>query len=172
MEVQRSSQQKTRSFSRGLVSGSVAAITSGLAIALFSKKDSRTAYSAQNAVSHWLWGEEATHRHDLSVRHTLVGYGIHHASAVFWGVIYEHLMRSKPLPPTAELLRATAFAGVANFVDYRLTPPRFKPGFERHLSRKSLALVYGAFAVGLAAGHLLQQGQRRDRPAASATRRT
>lgn len=157
MEVQLPSQQKTRNFSRGLVSGSVAAIASSLALVLLSKKESRTALSAQNAVSHWVWGEEATHRHGLSVRHTLVGYGIHHASAVFWGVIYETLTRSKPLPPGAELLRAMAFTSVANFVDYRLTPQRFKPGFERHLSRKSLALVYGAFAVGLAAGHLLQQ---------------
>lgn len=160
MEVQRPAQYKRRSLSRGLISGSVAAITSSAALLLLSKKDSRTALSAQNAVSHWVWGEEATHRHGLSVRHTLVGYAIHHASAVFWGVIYERLTPSRPLPPAAELLRATAFAGLANFVDYRLTPQRFKPGFERHLSTRSLAIVYGAFAVGIAAGHLLQQRPR------------
>lgn len=153
--------RKPSALGRGLVSGSIAAVLSTLVLVIQSKKEAKSALSAQNAVSHWVWGEEAKHRHELSVRHTVLGYAIHHASAVFWGVIYERLVRSKrPLSPPAELLRASAFAGVANFVDYRLTPHRLKPGFEHHLSKKSLVFVYAAFAAGLAAGHLLQQ--RRD----------
>lgn len=153
--------RKPSALVRGLVSGSIAAVASTLVLVMQSKKEAKSALSAQNAVSHWIWGEEAKHRHELSMRHTVLGYGIHHASAVFWGVIYERLTRSKPpLSPPAELLRASAFATVANFVDYRLTPHRLKPGFEHHLSKKSLVFVYAAFAAGLAVGHLLQQ--RRD----------
>ena len=153
--------RKPSALGRGLVSGSIAAVASTLVLLMQSKKEAKSALSAQNAVSHWIWGEEAKHRHGLSVRYTVLGYAIHHASAVFWGVIYERLVRSKrPLSPPAELLRASAFATVANFVDYRLTPHRLKPGFEHHLSTKSLVFVYAAFAAGLAAGHLLQQ--RRD----------
>ena len=149
--------QETRSLARGGITGSIAAVTSALALMLRSKSEAPTALSAQNAVSHWVWGDKAKHQHRTSLRYTLVGYGIHHASAVFWGVIYEHYFASKPLPPGREVLRATAFTALANFVDYRLTPYRLKPGYEHHLSKKSLALVYGAFALGLAAGHLLQR---------------
>jgi hypothetical protein len=46
---------------------------------------------------------------------------------------------------------------VACFVDYQLTPDRLKPGYERHLSRPSLAVVYGAFGVGLALGAMLSR---------------
>ena len=142
---------------RGLISGSVGALTSTAALLLRSRHDARTALSAQNAVSHWVWGEEAMRQHSLSARHTLVGYGIHHASSVFWGVLYERSIEGAPPESLSrELLRASAFSVLANVVDFHLTPRRFKPGFERHLTKKSLLAVYAAFAVGLAAGHLLQ----------------
>lgn len=148
------------SFARGLVSGTAASLASTAALLLLSKLEAKTALSAQNAVSHWVWGERAKERHALSVRYTLLGYAIHHASSVFWGVIYEHyLKRAEPLPLPLELARALAFAALANFVDYRLTPQRLKPGFERHLSTKSLVIVYSAFAVGIATGHVLQRGR-------------
>lgn len=142
---------------RGLVSGSVAAAASGIALLMRSKRDAKTALSAQNAVSHWVWGEEAKYRHKFSARHTLLGYGIHHAASVFWGAIYERYVCAKPVPAHEELLRAAMFAAFANFVDYQLTPHRFKPGFEHHLSKRSLLIVYGAFAAGLAIGHRLQR---------------
>lgn len=41
---------------------------------------------------------------------------------------------------------------MACFVDCKMTPERLRPGYEEHVSKRSLALVYGAFAVGLAAG--------------------
>ncbi len=41
------------------------------------------------------------------------------------------------------------------FADYQLTPRRFQPGYEAHLSKPSLAVVYGAFGVGLALGAML-----------------
>jgi hypothetical protein len=43
-------------------------------------------------------------------------------------------------------------------VDFQLTPERLTPGFEHRLSHRSLAAVYGAFAVGLAVGALLVGG--------------
>ncbi len=154
--------RKPSALQRGLVTGSFAAVASALVLAMQSKKEAKSSLSAQNAVSHWIWGEEAKYRHGFSLRHTVLGYGIHHASAVFWGVIYERLVRSRrPLSPPAELLRASAFTTVANITDYQLTPHRLKPGYEHHLSKKSLVFVYAAFAAGLAAGHLLQQ--KRDR---------
>ncbi len=48
-------------------------------------------------------------------------------------------------------------AAVANVVDYKLTPKRLQPGYERQVSRKSLAWAYAAFAAGLAAGAYLRE---------------
>ena len=53
------------------------------------------------------------------------------------------------------LAASTAASAVACFTDYQLTPKRLRPGYEERLSRPSLALVYGAFGLGLAAGALL-----------------
>mgnify|MGYP006154148737 CR=1 FL=1 len=48
----------------------------------------------------------------------------------------------------------------ANFVDYKLTPRRLQPGFEAQLSKKSLFLVYAAFAVGLTVYDMTKRGRR------------
>jgi len=45
---------------------------------------------------------------------------------------------------------AALVSTLANIVDFKLTPKRLMPGFERHLSRPSLAMVYTAFGLGLA----------------------
>jgi hypothetical protein len=62
--------------------------------------------------------------------------------------------------PAAALAAAAATTAAACFTDYRLTPHRLQPGFEQHLSRTSLAAVYGAFALGLAAGAWMVHRQR------------
>ena len=58
-------------------------------------------------------------------------------------------------PTVRRALAATAASAVACFTDYPLTPRRLHPGYEMRLSTPSLALVYGAFGLGLAAGALL-----------------
>jgi len=42
----------------------------------------------------------------------------------------------------------------AYLIDYHLIPSRFTPGFEKRLSGKSLAAVFVALAMGLAARDL------------------
>lgn len=139
---------------RGALTGSVASATSAAALALCSQKENRSPFSAVNAVSHWLWGDKAARKDQPTLRYTLLGYGIHHASAVFWGVLFERwfrqvLARRRPVPTVAA---GTAMAAVACFVDYQMTPRRLHPGFEQRLSTGSLALVYAAFGAGLALG--------------------
>lgn len=111
-----------------------------------------SAASASNAPSQWVWGEPARHRHDVSLRHTLLGYGIHHASSLLWGSVHEGaLARTR----ARLVLVAPAVAAAAMVVDYVVVPRRLSPGFERHLSRTGLAAVYATFAVGLALGSRL-----------------
>ena len=140
--------------SKGMVPGALASITSTLALALRARQESGSMFGGANAVSHWLWGDKAFARDEPSLKYTLVGYAIHHASSLFWAVIFEQVaakvLDRKSVGVTTAAAAATA--AVACFVDYNMTPQRLHPGYEERVSKKSLALVYGAFAIGLAAG--------------------
>jgi hypothetical protein len=145
------------SMQRGMVSGTTASLLSTLALAGLGKGETGSMFAPTNAISHWLWGDKAARRNRPSLRYTLAGYLIHHASATFWAVLFERFMGNKlnPERPALALEAATAASAVACFTDYQLTPRRLHPGYEMRLSRPALALVYGAFGLGLAAGALL-----------------
>ena len=137
-----------------LVSGSLAAVTSTAALAARGARETNWPLAPTNAVSHWLFGDEAARQNRFTWRHTAVGYATHHVASLLWSFLYEKLFAERRARATPRQLvtDAVAVAAVACFVDYQLTPRRFMPGYERRLSRTSLALVYLAFAAGLAAG--------------------
>jgi len=64
------------------------------------------------------------------------------------------------LAPLAAAAGGAAVAAGAYVTDYYLVPKRFTPGFEKRLSGQSLALVYGALALGLAVSALLSDRRR------------
>jgi hypothetical protein len=137
---------------RGLASGSLASAASAAMLALCAALEGRRALSPLNGPSQWIWGERAARRSDVTLRHTALGYAIHHASAVMWATLHEKTFDpARRRPASAELSRAAATAAFAAFVDYALTPRRFEPGFEKHLSLPSIVATYAAFALGLAA---------------------
>jgi hypothetical protein len=142
---------------RGLVGGAVSSLLSTGALAALGKREAGSAYAPTNAVSHWFWGEQAARNMEPSMRYTVPGYLIHHGSAMFWSVIFERLCGDllDRKDPALTLGVGTAASAVACFVDYQLTPQRLKPGYEKHLSRPALALVYGSFGLGLALGAML-----------------
>ena len=69
---------------RALFSGSVASVASTMALALCGRRDVRSAVTPLNGPSQWVWGSAAPYEDGFSVRHTLVGYAIHHLASVFW----------------------------------------------------------------------------------------
>lgn len=142
---------------RAWLPGALASAASALVLAQRGQSETGSMFAAVNAISHWWWGEAATHRDRATWRHTALGYAIHHASSLFWALVCERscgalLDRRKPAVTAAVALGTTA---LACFTDYQITPPRLRPGFERRLSCRSLLLVYGAFGIGLAAGAIL-----------------
>lgn len=142
---------------RGLVSGATSSVLSTVALALLGKREDDSHFAPTNAISHWYWGEKAARRDRPSLRYTLTGYAIHHTSATFWAILFERAcgdLLDRREAATA-LAIGTAAAGVACFVDYEMTPQRLTPGYEKRLSRQALAVVYGAFGLGLAAGAML-----------------
>lgn len=142
---------------KGLLPGALASVASSGMLALRAKKEAGSAFAGTNATSHCLWGDEAFQHDAPSWKYTLVGYAIHHASSIFWAALFERtaapVLERKSIGAT--VAAAAAASAVACFVDYQLTPKRFQPGFEERVSRASLALVYAAFGIGLAAGAVI-----------------
>lgn len=149
---------------RALVSGACSSVASSVALAYRGTRDCGSALTPINAVSHWVWGDDALRQRGGSLRFTAVGYAIHHATATLWAVLYEKLAaRHAPTPSALDAVNAAAtIAAVSAVADFRLTPARFTPGFERCLSDRSLVAVYGALGAGLAL-HAVLRSRRRTR---------
>lgn len=137
---------------QALVSGALASLLSTVALAVCGRLENRSAAGAVNGPSQWVHGRRAAYRRGASLRHTLVGFVIHHAMATGWAVLHERVFGAgkQTQSLTKRMAPAAVTAAVANVVDFKLTPKRLHPGFEAQLSRKSLLVVYAAFAVGLA----------------------
>lgn len=151
---------------RAITAGSIASALSIVVASAFARGRTGSVASAPNATSQWVWGEPARRRHGVSLRHTLLGYAIHHASSVWWACFHEAWMDKTRLPAW---MIAPAVGTAAMVVDYGVVPKRLTPGFERHLTRAELAAVYVAFSAGLWIGSQLTRGLRpgRGRPSRS-----
>ena len=155
---------------RTLLSGSAASLLSTALVVLRSRQETGSRYAGLNAISHWLWGPRAYRADEATWRHTAPGLAIHQASALFWGALFEMLLRLlRPRPPRSAnrsgnppaslsslslgdvAATAAVVTAVAALTDLRLVPDRLTPGFENRLRPGSVALVYLAFGCGLLA---------------------
>jgi hypothetical protein len=139
-------------YRQAVLSGAMASLLSAAVLALCGEIENRRPAGPLNGPSQWIYGRWAARVHKPSLRHTLTGYLVHHVTATGWALLHERVLgKHKAQQPIPQRLgRAALTAGLANFVDFQLTPKRLRPGFETQLSRKSLFAVYAAFAVGLA----------------------
>ncbi|NEX61239.1 hypothetical protein [Noviherbaspirillum galbum] len=142
---------------KSLVSGTVAGIATALAASLAGKRETDSYAAPLNATSHIVWGNENAGRQDrASAKFTLTGFLLNHASSIFWAAIYERLFGGKRNTSSVTPVVGAALVTAGAYVtDYYLVPKRLTPGYELRLSGRSLAVIYGALAVGLVAGHLL-----------------
>lgn len=146
----------TRIALSALISGTAASLMSTAALALLARAEGKGAFQPTNATSHWLHGDGAASHAEADVAHTLVGYGTHHASALFWALPFHVWLESQPPRNGLELLRdASVMSAIAAAVDYGITPRRLTPGWELVLSKRSMVATFGAMALGLAAGALV-----------------
>jgi hypothetical protein len=138
----------------GWAAGSAASAASAAALLFAGQRETGHPAAPVNAISHWVWDRPAYRQDPPSLRHTLVGYLVHHGASVFWATLYAAAWarRREQRRAPAALATAAAAAAVACFVDLRMTPERLTPGYEHRLSGKAMAAVYVCFAVGLAAG--------------------
>lgn len=159
---------------RAVISGTVSGLATA-GVASFAGKHENGSYAAPlNATSHIIWGEEAAYHDRPSLKYTLTGFLLNHASTIFWASFYEKLFgrhgvrqRMQRLPFTVSpgpvflvkpLCRGATVATAAYIIDYHLIPKRFTPGFEKRVSGKSLTAIFAALAVGLAARDMIDAG--------------
>jgi hypothetical protein len=149
----------SQAFRNGLVSGTVASIISTLSLAFFGKAELDKSAAPVNAPSQWIWGRHAPYENRFSLRYTVVGYAIHHAASIFWAILHEKLRPrlSQTGSKTAAIAPAIVTTAAAYVVDFYVIPKRLTPGFEHRLSKRSLFMVYGAFALGLATVALMDR---------------
>jgi len=136
----------------GAVSGSVASVLSTAVLGTAGKLENDTPFAPTNAISHWFWGDRAARQDAPSLRYTGLGYAIHHLSGTLWATLYEKWFGDKAerhdIVPA--LAGPAAVAGPARLIDYKLTPQRLQPGFEKRLSTPALIAVYATFGAALA----------------------
>jgi len=151
----------------GVVSGSIASASSTVTLSVCGEYEDGTPYAPTNAISHWFHGDRAYRHNERTLRYTATGYAIHHASSTLWAIIYERLFGERADKPDlpAVLAGVAGVAAMACFVDYQLTPPRLRPGYEKRLSSAALFLVYATFGLGLTVRGLVATAvrKRRDR---------
>lgn len=141
----------------GATAGALSAVTAGKRARI----DGTTVYAPINAVTHCLWPDAAPRATCFSVRHTVLGLAIHQCAAMFWGVFFEALVPNSPRKRAGTTFAlAAATAATAYVVDYHFVPKRLTPGFESHLSPRSMAWVYAAIAGGFAFSALLRRQSR------------
>jgi hypothetical protein len=135
---------------RTALTGAVASVVSSMAVGLCSARETGRASAGVNAASQWIWGQGAKRHVRPSWRYTAVGYAVHHFSSMLWAGVYEYWCQHAPASSRAgEAGKAVAIAALAGTVDYSVTPRRFRPGFEEHLTLPSMAMIYVVFGAGL-----------------------
>lgn len=144
------SQRET--MTRTAISGTLAGLLSAAAMAAMGKLERNNAVGPLNGPSQWLWGESGARETRATLRTTLPGVLIHQLTSLMWAAVHEATFgRNATRHPVAvQLLGGAASAATAYVVDYALTPKRFQPGFEKHLSPRGMFATYAAFGMGLA----------------------
>lgn len=140
----------------GARTGKIAGAAVLASAALAGYIENRDAIAPLNAISHAAWGESAFDQNTLSLKYTGSAIAIHDSAMFGWGAIFEWLCgdAAERGEVGKTLLGATFVSALAYVVDYKIAPPRFSPGIERHLSRRALFAVYFVLALVLATGSL------------------
>lgn len=136
-----------------IAAGTVASVASLLALIQHSRQTRDTPWQLVNAPSHWVHGQAALRQRQVSVRYTLVGTAIHHASSLMWAMVYARLCDDRTDCRRPSLGLAALVAAGAWVVDTWVVPRRLTPGFERQATWGGLLAVYGSFGAGLWLGH-------------------
>jgi hypothetical protein len=140
-----------------LISGAAGGLLSHAAAAACSRAETGRSARAMHAVSHIAWGDDPESHRGRKASNWVVGSALHHGASIFWATFFEAFFGKDAERSTASALAGGATIAAAAYVtDYHVVSERFTPGFEAHLSDRSLFAIYTGLAIGLAAGARLR----------------
>lgn len=139
---------------RALVSGTIASVVTAVGLAVLSRAEGKHPLAPFNASSHWLFGDNNIKLDGFNPQQTSIGLLTHHASAIFWALIYEFGAVSL-VPKGYREATAAPTAVFAALLDYGLLPRRLTPGWELAVSKRSVSAGFLLLGLGLALGHSL-----------------
>ena len=142
------------SIARIIFSGTVASVITAAGLAALSKAEGRHPLAPINATSHWLFGDKNIKLDGFHPQQTLIGFATHHASAIFWALVYEY-GTPRWVPKGYREATAAPTAIFAALLDYGLLPPRISPGWELAISKKSVGAGFVLLGAGLAIGRTM-----------------
>jgi hypothetical protein len=140
-----------------LISGAAGGLLSHVVASAASRAERGRGALAMHAVSHIAWGDDPESHEGRDPHNWIIGAALHHGASVFWATFFEALFgREAERSTGSALVGGATIATAAYITDYHVVSERFKPGFEAHISNRSLFMIYAALAVGLAAGARLR----------------
>lgn len=148
----------------------VSAIGTTFAASMRGYIENREPFQPINAISHIVHGDKAAHKTRLSMKYTLTGLALNVAAVGSWSVMQEYLVGEKRPTFLHAATCGMATAATAFVTDYYLVPKWLTPGFEKPLSRKGLAFVFGTLALSLALGSISRSRTKRSRSSRQGSR--
>jgi hypothetical protein len=142
-----------------IYSGAVSSAATAATAAVCGQIEKRNAVAPINAISHIAWGEESFEQSAPSLKYTVTGLALNDSAHYSWAVLFEALFGEKAEQGNVPhaLMGGAVVSAIAYLTDYHVVPKRFTPGFEAHLSSRSLLVVYIVLALSLAAGGLTKR---------------
>ncbi len=133
-----------------------------LALMLCGARENGDAFAPLNAVSHIVWGERAKKQRGFSARWTLTGIALsgfalaswalsHRAGMLLWQKCDGGNAASTRTRQSRAAALGAAVSALAYVIDFKIVPPRLRPGFETQISPRGLLFVYLMLAISLAA---------------------
>ena len=149
---------------RILASGVAVSAVSALTAFACSQRENGHGARPLNAIAHIYDGGEPPSHDGENRRNTALGLAIHTGACVFWAGFFESLLGRRARQGIGNAAGAgAATAATAYVIDYYVVHPRFRPGFEAYLSKRSMFAVYAAIAAGFAVAALVTPGRPRAR---------
>lgn len=148
-----------------LITGAIACAATALTAALLGARDSGSAAGPINATKHVAFGREAERATGFDLKHTVLGFAINAGASVFWAALYEKIFGAAADRGriAQALFGGKAIADLAYLTDYHVVPKRLTPGWEAHVSLRSLMLIFNVLAFSLPLRGLLRGWVERNR---------
>ncbi len=138
----------------GAIRSQLIAASAAAAVAAVGQIENRDGIAALNAVSHIAWGDEGFEHAELSVKYTGAALLLNQVSVTSWALLHEWIFgKARDEGKWGVSLAGGALvSAIAYFVDFKLAPERYKPGFETKISSRGLIAVYVLLAIALGWG--------------------